>query len=59
MSGHAHKDGFDTLDESIARAMSELDPGGVLTIHAENCESEDGEDGCTCEPLTLVVGAQA
>lgn len=53
------ENGFDTLDEAIAAAMTELDPGGVLTVHAEDCESEDGEDGCTCEPLTLVMGAQA
>lgn len=52
-------DEYDTLDEAIAAAMADLDPGGLLTVHAEDCESEDGETNCTCEPLTLTVGARA
>jgi hypothetical protein len=50
---------FDTLDEAIAYAIADLEPGGTLTIHADNCESEDGEDNCTCEPLVLTTGASA
>lgn len=50
---------YDTLDEAIVAAMAELEPGGRLDIHAEDCESEDGETGCTCEPLSLVKGAEA
>jgi hypothetical protein len=50
---------YETLDEAIAAALGELDPGGRLDIHEEHCESEDGEDGCTCEPLCIVKGARA
>lgn len=51
---------FDTLDEAIAHALADLGPGGILTVHQDDCESEDGEDGCTCEPLVLQVqGAEA
>jgi hypothetical protein len=52
-------DEYDTLDEAIAAAMAELEPGGVLQVHSEDCQSEDGEEGCTCEPLSLTVGARA
>ena len=52
-------DEFETLDEAVAAALAELDPGGRLDIHAEDCTSEDGETGCDCEPLVLVKGAQA
>ena len=52
--------GYDTLDEAIAAALSELDPGGVLSIHAEDCElSEEDGEVCTCEPLEMITGAQA
>lgn len=50
---------FETLDEAIAAAMDSVEAGGTVTVHDEECESEDGEEGCTCEPLVLVVGAQA
>lgn len=50
---------YDTLDEAIAAAMAEVEPGGTVSVHAEDCESDDGEDGCTCEPLILTVGAKA
>lgn len=50
---------FDTLDEAIAAALADLEPGGTLSIHADDCESEDGETGCTCEPLVMTTGAEA
>lgn len=50
---------YDTIEEAIAAAMEELEPGGIVEIHDEDCESEDGETGCTCEPLELVIGAEA
>lgn len=53
-------DEFETLEEALAAAMEGLEPGGTVTVHGEDCQSEDGEsETCTCEPLTLVVGAQA
>lgn len=41
--------------------MADLDPGGVVTIHAEDCgiEHGDSDDDCTCEPITLIKGAEA
>lgn len=47
---------FDTLDEAIAHALSEIEPGGTLTVHEDDCESEDGETDCTCEPLVIQTG---
>ena len=53
-------DEFDTLDEAIAAAMAQLEPGGVVAIHDTECEHDgEDEDTCTCEPLELVIGAQA
>lgn len=52
-------DEYDTLEEAIVAAMAELAPGGRLDIHDGDCESEDGESGCTCSPLSIVKGAQA
>ena len=50
---------YETLDEAIAVALSELEPGGTLSIHAEGCALIDDESECTCEPMTMTVGAQA
>jgi hypothetical protein len=50
---------YDTVEEAIAVALSELDPDGVLSIHADDCEIVDEEDQCTCTPLVLTRGAQA
>lgn len=50
---------YETLEEAIAVALEALDPGGRLDIHQDSCESEDGEHGCTCEPLVLTKGAEA
>lgn len=51
---------FPDLDEAIAHAMADVGEGGIVSIHATDCElSEDGEDTCTCEPMTLTVGAKA
>ena len=51
---------YETMDEAIAVALSELEPGGTLSIHAEDCAlSEEDEVDCTCDPLVLTTGAQA
>lgn len=50
---------YETLDEAIAVALSELEPGGVLSIHAEHCELVDDESQCTCDPMELTTGAKA
>ena len=56
----AGSDQFETLDEAIVAALAELDVGGRLDIHADDCSSEDGaEETCDCEPLVLFKGAEA
>lgn len=52
-------EGYETQEEAIAAALAELDPGGVLQVHADDCEMVDDEEQCTCVPLTLTVGAEA
>jgi hypothetical protein len=51
---------YETIDEAIAVALSELEPGGTLSIHAEDCAlvDEDAEE-CTCSPMVLTTGATA
>jgi hypothetical protein len=53
---------YDTLDEAIAAALAEIEPGGTLSIHSEACalrvEDED-EESCTCTPLVLKREAEA
>ncbi len=49
-------DGYITQDEAIAAALAELEPGGTLAVHADDCEMEDDEDQCNCTPLVIQVG---
>ncbi len=50
---------FETFDEAVAHAMSELEPGGTLTIHEESCALANDGDDCDCVPWDLPMGAQA
>jgi hypothetical protein len=50
---------FDTLDEAIAHALADIDAGGVVCIHDAECEVDENDEGCTCDPMTLVKGAEA
>lgn len=51
---------YETLDEAIAVALAELDEGGVLAIHGEDCSvGDDGVTGCDCDVLEIRKGAQA
>lgn len=59
VNGVLDADEYETLDEALAAAMEQVGDGGIVTIHAEDCEIEDDEDSCTCEPMTLVRGAAA
>lgn len=56
---HDELDEYDTLEEALAVAMDGMEEGGTVTVHAEDCQSDDGETNCTCEPLTLNIGARA
>ena len=55
--------GYDTIDEAIAVALSELEPGGTLSVHEEACALADADDpdesDCDCTPLVLTTGATA
>lgn len=55
---------FPTQDDAIAAALSESAPGELVEVHSESCKIDEdpatGEaSGCTCEPMTLVAGAEA
>lgn len=50
---------YETIDEAIAVALSELEPGGTLSVHEEHCELVDEETQCTCTPMVLTTGAVA
>lgn len=53
-NGEPEPIGYDTIEEAIAAAMAELEPGGIVVIHHEDCEQDDEDDeACTCEPLEL------
>jgi hypothetical protein len=48
--------GYDTQEEAIAAALAEIEPGGIVSVHALDCEMEDDEDECTCTPMVIQVG---
>lgn len=56
---------YRTQDEALAEALAESQPGDIVTVHERSCASitavrfEDVSRLCTCEPMELVVGAQA
>lgn len=41
---------------AIATCRLEASPGDEIVVHADDCESDENDEGCTCEPLVLVVG---
>jgi len=47
---------FDTLDEAIAAALADLDEGGVVAIHAEDCAGDDDGDGRDCDVVEIRKG---
>jgi hypothetical protein len=50
---------YDTFDEAVAALYSQLEPGGSIALHHEDCElAADGPE-CTCTPTTLTSGAKA
>ncbi len=51
---------YETIDEAIAAALSQVPDGGSVVIHAEDC-AHDGEndESCDCTPLELTKGAKA
>jgi hypothetical protein len=50
---------FETYDEALAALYTQLEPGGSIDLHHEDCAlAFDGPD-CSCVPLTLTSGAKA
>jgi hypothetical protein len=52
----------ETKDEAIAEALRQLRADGdvgELTIHEDGCGVDEVGEGCDCEPLVLVTGAEA
>jgi hypothetical protein len=51
-----------TQDEAIAEAMRQLcaeGEGGEVVVHEADCAVDDDAEGCDCEPMVLVLGAEA
>lgn len=44
---------FENQDQAIAHAMTLLEDGDYLVIHAEGCKIDDDRNGCTCQPTVL------
>lgn len=50
---------FETFEAALAALYSQLDPGGSIDLHHEDCAlALDGPE-CTCTPMRLTSGAQA
>src|ERR1041385_8775052 len=50
---------FETFDDAVAALYAQLEPGGSIDLHDEDCAlSVDGPE-CTCTPLRLTSGASA
>lgn len=50
---------FDTFDEAVAALYAQLEPGGSIDLHHEDCALANDEDDRNCTPLRLTSGAQA
>lgn len=56
---------FPTHDEAVAEALRGAPAGDIVEIHEAECAGREEPEppydvvGCTCEPLTLIVGAKA
>lgn len=50
---------FDTFDDALAALYSQLDPGGSIDLHHEDCALALNGPECTCTPMRLTSGAQA
>ena len=56
---HGDVQEFETFDDALAALYSQLDPGGTIDLHHEDCAlAVDGPE-CTCTPLSLTSGAKA
>lgn len=50
---------FATVEEAIAQAVSESEPGDEIIVHAKTCDVDDDDNGCTCTPYAFVVPTAA
>lgn len=51
-------DTCETNDEANEGALVDADPDNIVLIHDADCEIDEDDVGCTCEPIIL-VGAKA
>lgn len=49
-----YDDRYASQAEAIAAAQAVSKPGDIIQVHDAECEIDDNEDGCTCEPVVLV-----
>lgn len=50
---------YNTFDEAYAALMAQLEPGGCIDLHEEDCAlAVDGPE-CTCVPHRMTKGASA
>lgn len=49
----------DTLEEALAVAASDMEPGDEIVLHAEDCDATVDGSGCTCTPQIVTVKARA
>ena len=50
---------FNTFDEAYAALMAQLEPGGSIDLHEEDCGLVVDEPECTCTPHRITKGAVA
>ena len=50
---------YETFDEAYAALMAQLEPGGSIDLHEEDCALVVDEPECTCTPHRITKGPTA
>lgn len=50
---------YETFDEAYAALMAQLEPGGCIDLHEEDCALVVDGPECTCTPHRITKGAEA
>jgi hypothetical protein len=45
---------YRSREEAIAACQAVSEPGDEIHIHDPDCEVDDNDEGCTCEPIIVV-----